>query len=102
MILGTIKKHGKLNHSTVNYINNYPIYYLYAYALLIAEEMIKRGFNVSWDIINEYQTTEALNLYNRVKHENLIIYIEHNQEYFNECIDNLKQKGINIQITPTK
>lgn len=97
MILGKIKKHGKVNHSTVNYVNNYSIHHLYAYGLLIADEMLRRGFNVSADIITEYQTTEALSLYLHAKHNNQMIYKHHDNTYLNECVENLKNKGITIQ-----
>jgi uncharacterized protein (TIGR02328 family) len=94
MILAKIKKHGKVNHSTVNYVNNYSISELYAYGLLIIDEMIKRGFNVSLDIINQYKgDNKALQLYNKAKN-GFIIYKEHNNKYLQECIDNLKNKGV--------
>jgi hypothetical protein len=32
--------------------------------------------------------------------EGAMIYPEHNDEYFRECLDNLKGKGIEIEITP--
>lgn len=98
MILGTIKKHGKLNHSTVNYINDYPIHYLYAYGLLIADEMLKRGFNVSQSIIQEYMNHKSMEIYNKAKNENYIIYPVHDEIYLNKCIENLRNKNIIITL----
>jgi uncharacterized protein (TIGR02328 family) len=98
MILGSIKKHGKVNHSTVNYVNDYSLNHLYAYGLLIADEMLHRGFNVSKDIIAEYSTTEALSLYLHAKHNAQIIFPDHNQDYIQECLNNLKGKGIELTI----
>jgi uncharacterized protein (TIGR02328 family) len=94
MILGKIKKHGKVNHSTVNYINNYPVHYLYAYGLLVIDEMLKRGFNINPDIIREYQTCEALEIYEH----NKTIFKEHVSIYLQDCIRNLANKGITIKI----
>jgi uncharacterized protein (TIGR02328 family) len=96
MILGSIKKHGKVNHSTVNYINNHSVHHLYAYGLLVIDEMLNRGFNVNPDIIKEYQTKEALSLYLHSKHNNELIFNEHNIYYLAECISNLKKKGIDV------
>ena len=96
MILGSISKHGRVNHSTVNYVNNYSIHNLYAYGLMVCDEMVKRGFNVSPDIISEYSTPEAYSIYNKAKREKRYIYPEHNKDYLNECIDNLLSKGIII------
>ena len=98
MILGKIKKHGKVNHSTVNYINNYSKSELYAYGLLIIDEMIKRGFNISQNIINEYKDNkQAYELYNKAK-QGYIIFKEHNKSYLQECINNLNNKGIDINV----
>ncbi len=96
MILGTIKKHGKLNHATVNYINNHSLDVLYAYGLLVCDEMLKRRFNVSKDIIAEYSTTNALSIYLHAKHNNSIIFPEHDDNYMQECKSNLARKGIII------
>jgi uncharacterized protein (TIGR02328 family) len=98
MILGKIKKCGKVNHSTVNYVNNYPIYYLYTYGLLVIDEMTKRGFNINPEIIKEYTNQEALSLYAEVKYNGKIIYPEHNNNYLQECLLNLKNKGIEIEV----
>lgn len=94
MILKTIKKHGKVNHSTVNYINNHSIAHLQAYGLMVIDEMLKRGFNINPEIINEYQNDEALLIYLESKHNNQTIYPEHNTSYMQECINNLFKKGI--------
>jgi uncharacterized protein (TIGR02328 family) len=102
MILGSIKKHGKVNHSTVNYVNKYPLYYLHAYGLLVIDEMLSRGFNVSQDIIKEYQSVEGLALYLYSKHNNINIFDEHNDNYLLECINNLHSKGIDVKYEEKK
>lgn len=101
MILGSISKHGQVNHATVNYVNKYSIDRLYAYGLLVIDEMLTRGFKVNPDIIKQYQTTEALSLYLHAKHNNEIIYPEHDRNYMQECIQNLNNKGIAIYVQNT-
>ena len=88
MIHGSIKKHGKVNHSTVNYVNDHPIDYLSQYAYLVMQELKKRGFKIN-------PTKEALLCcYN----PDGLVYPEHNDEYLKECLDNLASKGINIKL----
>jgi uncharacterized protein (TIGR02328 family) len=95
MILGSIKRKGLVNHSTVNYINNYSLSHLRAYGLLVIDEMLSRGFNMSQSIIDEYTADEeAVDLYNNAKDSGRLIYLEHDNIYMKECVDNLKGKGI--------
>ena len=96
MILGTIKKHGRVNHSTVNYINNHSLDRLYAYGLLVCDEMLKRGFNVNPDIIREYITEKAWIMYSYAKQNGDTIFPEHDDSYMQECKSNLARKGIMI------
>ena len=99
MILGSIKKHGKVNHSTVNYVNNHSLSNLRAYGLVVIEEMIKRGFNVDDNILGEYADDEcAVSMYNDYTQNHSSIYPEHNEEYKRECLENLKNKGILLQV----
>jgi uncharacterized protein (TIGR02328 family) len=94
MILALLKKN-KLNHSTVNYVKNYPVYFLKTYGLLVIDEMLKRKFNVSKKIIKEYVSDpKAKHLFKKVKKEKNIIYPEHNIDYYDECIKNLLNKKI--------
>jgi uncharacterized protein (TIGR02328 family) len=95
MVLGSIKRKGLVNHSTVNYINNYSLSHLRAYGLLVIDEMLSRGFNMSQSIIDEYTADEeAVDLYNNAKDSGQLIYPEHDDTYMKECVDNLKGKGI--------
>jgi len=98
MMLGSIKKHGKLNHSTVNYANEYSISHLRAYGLLVIDEMLKRNFNMGLDIIDEYMSDiEAVRLYELARDKGLVIFDKHhNDEYMEECLLNLEGKGIRI------
>ena len=84
-----------MKHATVNYVWNHPRYYLEAFDLLVVEEMLSRGFNINMDKIHNY-SQEAFELYNDAKDSGCVIYPEHDDTYINECIDNLKCKGIAI------
>lgn len=94
-------------HSTVDYVFNYPPEYLVAYHYLVMKEMHDRDYNVdeNWlnplyrgknckereflsDIIGSFMITAGL--------EGKEIYPEHNDAYLQECIDNLKAKGVEI------
>ena len=94
MILGTIAKHGKVNHSTVNYVNNHHINYLLAYGYIVYREREKRGLYSNPDFVKEYICA----YFNKYPHDRLnkTIYPEHNEEYLISCIQNLKAKGIEI------
>lgn len=99
MILGSITKHGRVNHSTVNYVNQYPISHIYAYGLIVIDEMKRRGFRTSTDIEQQYrEDVQAVRLYEGYKHNRQPIYNEHNSEYMCECLDNLRVKGITVRV----
>lgn len=98
-------------HSTVDYVFTHPPAYLIAYHNLIMDEMKKRGYkpdNIwtnatyrgkelgqNWNKDNGWDITEWLYYYSL---ENPI-YPEHNDEYLKECLENLKNKGIEINDT---
>ncbi|EQC73918.1 hypothetical protein HSISS3_2105 [Streptococcus sp. HSISS3] len=62
------------------------------------QEMTKRGYRVSPEWFEKEYRGKQLPAYDRLEEENLppIIYPEHNAIYLQECLDNLKQKGIII------
>lgn len=91
MILGTIAKHGKVNHSTVNYVNKYPLYNLYRYGYLVALERNKRGMYCNPEFVSKYYlATTGYGIKNT-------IYPEHNDIYLEECLLNLEGKGIYLR-----
>lgn len=109
-IIGTINKHGKVNHSTVNYVNDHPIYYLTAYAKTVHAVMKKRGYKSDWVSLLgkidtyylhngnvEYLSTDWADVYRRYM-DGTLIYPEHNEAYLQECLDNLRSKGIEIEM----
>lgn len=85
-------------HSTVNYVFEYNPYKLYQYHMLVIEEIEKRGYNIDkqWKkpeyrgkVSKPYQKIEVIE-------KTTPIYPEHGNEYMNECIENLKKKGIEL------
>ena len=93
------------NHSVVNYVFTHSPAHLVAYHYLVMNEMEKRGYtpNDLWYAIDYRGTSlgtehlwcnhnETLKLLNNTEN----IYPEHNDEYLQECIENLKGKGIEI------
>ena len=96
MILGTIRKHGKVNHSTVNYVNNHNLSLLRAYALAVIAERDKRGLKTNPEIRLEYcNDANAVCLYNCFK-KGYNLYPEHDDVYMIECLENLRGKGVKI------
>lgn len=87
-------------HSTVDYVFKHPYGMLYEYHIKIMNEMKFRGYkpNDIWTypsyrgklIGDDYSdfTKSALTEWPD--------YPEHNDKYYEECIENLKRKGINI------
>ena len=85
-------------HATVNYVFNYSPAKLVSYHLLVMNEMVNRGHlpNIEWYKLNyrgkSCKPYDFINYYE----VNTLIYPEHNEEYFKECLDNLEGKGIRI------
>ena len=92
-------------HSVVNYVFTHSPSYLIAYHFRVMDEMERRGYHPdkiwrnqnyrgktlgyqdeNWDFHDWY------NLYNKKQ----LIFPEHNSNYLLECINNLKEKGIEI------
>ena len=94
--IGVLEKHGEINHSTVNYINEYPKYFLYAYGLVVADEMMSRGYKPNEDKLDKLITPGAVEKYNDFMDDGSTIYPEHNDAYYRECIHNLLGKGIDL------
>ena len=98
-------------HSTVDYVFKYNPAYLVAYHYIVMDEMERRGYNPNL-VWKNYQWRGSTlgtqkdwghestinNLLEEVYNSNKIIFKEHNQEYLQECLDNLKNKGIEINL----
>ncbi|MEO3947051.1 TIGR02328 family protein [Gorillibacterium sp. CAU 1737] len=91
-------------HRTVNYVFEYPWTFLYFYHVLIMDEMERRGFQVdplwrtpiyrgkTWPAWPKDQAPRELMT------EFPLIYPEHDEAYLQECLDNLKGKGIDLSL----
>ena len=62
------------------------------------QEMAKRGYRVSPEWLDKEYRGKQMPAYDKFEVEKLpvIIYPEHDTAYLQECLDNLKQKGIII------
>ena len=99
-------------HSVINYVFEHYPSFLVAYHHEVMEEMKRRGYhpdetwyNVNWrgtklgeqeGWVNKKAVLDMLYLTRTHKQT---IYIEHNDSYLKECIENLKEKGIDIYET---
>lgn len=86
------------NHATVNYVFNHSPYKLYQYHVLVMEEILKRGYkpNEQWfDPLYRGQTCPKYESIKSLKLEKPI-YEEHDILYLQDCLDNLKEKGIDL------
>jgi len=86
-------------HATVDYVFTHSPYRLYAYHRLIMEEMANRGYNVSPEWLNKNYRGKTCPLYEDLAEEKLTspIYSEHDDAYYKECLDNLHEKGIELE-----
>lgn len=98
-------------HATVDYVFTHEHEYLVAYHFEVMDEMRKRGYkpdpiwyasNYRGAILGNQvcwaNVDKADNIRLEVKFKNQFIFPEHNEEYLKECLDNLKSKGIEINI----
>ncbi len=87
-------------HSTVNYVFNYSPYKLFQYHQLVMNEMKKRGYKPSVDWENPFYRGTSCSSYENIEKVPMTkpIYSEHNNSYLFECLENLKEKNIIIQL----
>ncbi|MEY8515024.1 TIGR02328 family protein [Lactococcus taiwanensis] len=83
-------------HATVNYVFQYSPYKLYQYHQHVIEEMLDRGYQPDLIWPNPCYRGQSLLPYANLEVVPLSspIYPEHDQRYLNECLANLKAKGI--------
>ena len=100
-------------HSVVNYVFTHEPANLIAYHYLIMNEMERRGYHpdpiwrqTSWrgntldfDPSPEWNCgIEVQDILMFVGATDVKIYSEHNDDYLQECIENLRSKGIEIKV----
>jgi conserved hypothetical protein len=90
----------KKKHKTVDYVFSYSPYLLFRYHLLVMDEMEKRGYNVSGEWKDRNYRGKIAEKYIDLEEEIIEdpIYKEHNIEYLDECIENLRNKGIELKL----
>ncbi len=85
-------------HKTVQYVFLYSRSRLFAYHVLVMEEMARRGYRVDplWrDPL--YRGRRAASDSPEAFGTDLGHYLEHDDEYMRECIENLRQKGVDLE-----
>ena len=82
-------------HATVDYVFTQSPYRLYAYHRLIMEEMA----NVSPEWLDKNYRGKTCPPYENLTEEKLNspIYSEHDAAYYEECLANLREKGIELE-----
>lgn len=91
-------------HSTVQYALNQNLERLKAYHNRVIDEMNNRGYKVSQEWYDLKYRGKQIGLDNSINEEKVVqyycdnglVYKEHDNNYLQECIDNLKNKGINL------
>lgn len=95
-------------HSVVDYVFKYSPEKLVAYHLMVMFEMKKRGYkpdpiwencNYRGKVLGEedfWCDPASVNVLFKYSYENL--YPEHNDSYLKECLDNLAEKGIILEV----
>lgn len=90
-------------HSVVDYVFTHPMEALFVYHTRVMKEMEKRNYKISeewWNPNYRGKNCEAYkadsNLIQKYK-ETARVYLEHDDKYLKECIENLKEKGIEIE-----
>ena len=102
-------------HSTVDYVFSHPYYWLYRYHVYVLVEMRRRGYKAydKWwyvdyrgkiigdcivDSFCDSDDTFCLHQYRNSSgiHSFVTVYPEHDEKYLDECIENLRKKGITI------
>ena len=97
------------NHSVVNYVFTHIPERLVAYHWHIMDEMERRGYHPDriWANVNyrgkilgfqeDWCDEEIVSVWYNLPEDHLI-YPEHNDAYLKECLDNLREKGIEIDL----
>ena len=95
-------------HSVVDYVFTHKPEKLVAYHMMVMFEMKKRGYNPDpiWEncdyrgkVLGEQDNwcdPASVNVLFKYSYENL--YPEHNDSYLKECLDNLAEKGIILEV----
>jgi uncharacterized protein (TIGR02328 family) len=86
-------------HATVDYVFTYNHTRLYEYHVLVMDEMKRRGYKPHEPFYNPLYRGEFCLPHDKHTYDYYEgnIYPEHDEAYYQECIDNLAGKGITIE-----
>ena len=93
-------------HSTVDYVFTHPIEYLLIYHLKVMREMEHRGYKVDPMWIKAFYRGKTCQSSWVINYDLMVdivekitpIYPEHNDEYLQQCIENLSAKGVVVEL----
>lgn len=87
-------------HATVNYVFDHPPYLLYRYHVLVMEEMSARAYRVSPEWLDKDYRGKRLEAYVDLElvETGSPVYPEHDEDYLEDCLRNLEQKGIFLRL----
>lgn len=86
LIAKNIKEHGTPNHILVNKVMNYPIDDFASYGIMVANEMISRGYSVDMNKFTQYFVKDVL------PYTDNLFEGWHDNEYLTQCFYNLEEK----------
>lgn len=98
-------------HATVDYVFTHIKERLVAYHFLVMKEMRERGYHPDeiWNDIDyrgktlgtqkDWCDADLIKIWYCDALDGHMIYPEHNEEYLQECLDNLKGKGVDLYKT---
>ena len=103
-VISNIAKNGTPNHILVNYVLDYSLDEFRCYTNEVLKVMRSRGYNPNPKMMrnqllkrySEQEVNKFIVLGKDISKRGLMIYKEHNNEYLQECLFNLKNKGIEI------
>lgn len=91
-------------HATVDYVFTHSECFLVGYSILIFNEMRSRGYNPDPKMMRNQllkrlepgEVDKIIIIGKDISKRGIPIYKEHNKDYLIECLNNLKNKGIEI------
>lgn len=82
---------GTPNHLLVNKILDYPIEHFWAYSMLVANEMIRRGYSCNLSAFTQWASKKDIPEYLEVSKDDLF-HDWHTKKYLWQCYSNLEEK----------
>lgn len=88
-------------HATVDYVFRHSPYKLFQFHILVMDEMSSRGYHPDPDWRDPLYRGQRCKSYGQLKAVRLTspIYPEHTTAYLEECLENLRNKGIIIHLS---